>query len=153
MNIEKHIIAATAEVFETMVMLEVAPGAPLAEKITSFCDSISGMLGFSGDLKGMLNIHCPRSVALAITGSLLGLEVDEINEDVKDAIGEIANMVAGSIKTGLATEGKNLELSIPTTIAGKSYAINTLAEAERVVVPFDSAGSRFLVELRFKTIS
>ncbi len=149
MNLANYIMAATTDVFESMVMLEAAPGNPLAEKITSFTSSISGMLGFSGDIKGMLNIHCPEPVALAITGGLLGLEVEEINEDVKDAIGEIANMVAGGIKTGLASEGKSMELSIPTAIAGRSYAINSMADAQWVAIPFDSAGQRFVVEMRF----
>ena len=39
-----------------------------------------------------------RLVAKDITGTFLGMEVEELDDDVKDAIGEIANMVAGEFK-------------------------------------------------------
>ena len=51
-----------------------------------------GVIGLAGTHKGVLAIHIPNKVAMAITSSFLGMEVDEINEDVKDAVGELANM-------------------------------------------------------------
>ena len=32
------------------------------------------------------------------SGTFLGMEVAELDDDVKDAIGEIANMIAGNLK-------------------------------------------------------
>jgi len=143
------IIDATSDVFSTMIMLDAIPGSPLTEKMLSFNESISGMLGFSGDIKGMLRIHCPDRVAMAITGSLLGMEVDQIDDDVNDAIGEIANMVAGGLKVNLAKHNKSIELSIPTAIGGKFYTVHSLARAERVTIPFAMAAGQMLVELEF----
>lgn len=132
-----------------MVMLDAIPGSPLAEKVLSFSDSITGMLGFSGDIRGILRIHCPNPVAMAITGNLLGMEVTEMDEDVRDAIGEIANMVAGGLKTLLARENYAVELSIPSAIGGKTYTIHRLARAANVTVPFALEAGQMLVELEY----
>ncbi|MCW9050453.1 MAG: chemotaxis protein CheX [Deltaproteobacteria bacterium] len=52
----------------------------------------------------MLAIHCPEAVGLTRAGSMLGIELDEINADVKDALGEIANMVAGGVNEKFGQE-------------------------------------------------
>lgn len=48
-----------------------------------------------------------------ITGSFLGMEVEAINADVEDAIGELANMLGGNVKTILLENGRNINLSLP----------------------------------------
>ena len=149
MDFTAHIVSATTDVFNTMILLEATSGEPLSEKTTVFGNSVSALLGLSGDLKGMLCIHCPEQGARAITANLLGIDVDELNEDVNDAMGELANMVAGGLKVQLTAAGKALELSIPTAIAGASYSVNGLASAESVTVPFTVEDWQFLVELRY----
>jgi chemotaxis protein CheX len=149
MDFAQAIVEATTDVFNTMVMLEADPGPPATEKTTAFSDSISGILGFSGDIKGMLRINCPNQVAMAITGSLLGMEVEEIDNDVRDAIGEIANMIAGGLKIYFSRHGHNIELSIPTAIGGRAYTVHSLANAEWVAVPFALAAGVMLVEIQF----
>ncbi|BCR06651.1 chemotaxis protein CheX [Desulfuromonas versatilis] len=147
MNFGQNLIEATRVVFETMICLPLTAEEPLPEGISSFNQSVSGLLGLSGDLKGMLCIHCPEAVAHSITAMLLGCEGD--SDEVCDAIGEIANMVAGNLKMAFAEAGKRLELSIPTAIAGKSYSVSAQSEGDRVTVPFQVPGGRFLVELRY----
>lgn len=149
MDYSAAIAASTTEVFATMVALDAIPGSPLAEKVLSFEDSLTGMLGFSGDMRGILRIHCPNPVAMAITGNMLGMEVNEMDEDVRDAIGEIANMVAGGLKVLLAKENCAIELSIPTAIGGKAYTLHRLARAANVTVPFAMEAGQMLIELEY----
>ena len=94
-------------------------------------------------------IHCPASVAKTITGSFLGMDVDDLNDDVKDAIGEIANMIAGNLKVSYAKVDINLELAIPTSIVGDSFRVSGIADANRITVPFKMAGDTFWVELMY----
>lgn len=86
---------------------------------------------------------------MAITGGFLGMDVDELNEDVKDAIGEIANMVAGNLKTAFAGYGVKLELAIPTSIVGESYRVGGMPGAKRIAVPFGMESGKFLVEFKY----
>ena len=88
-------------------------------------------------------------MAKFITGTFLGMDVDELNDDVKDAIGEIANMVAGNLKVSYAKIGVNVELAIPTSIIGESFYVSGIADANRIYVPFKIADDRFWIELMY----
>lgn len=140
------IIDATREVFSTMIGLDLAPGPPREERIRSFRESVSGMIGFSGDFRGMVAIHCPSATAAFITGQMLGIEPAE--SDVRDAMGEIANMVAGGLKIAFTSEGRHVDVSVPTTISGAAYHLNCLAQAECVSIPFSVDGGEILVEFK-----
>ena len=145
----EKIIAATCDVFTTMVGTESIPGPPRTQPLKTFRQSVSGMLGLSGDFRAMVAVHCPDPVALAITESLLGASAQEIDAEVRDAVAEVTNMVAGGMKVRFGEEGRNLELSVPTTVAGSTYELNCLSRAECVIVPFTLGESEFLVEFKY----
>lgn len=149
LEVKKYLVDATLEVFTSMVFIDIIAESPTGDPTQEIQPNLSSLIGFAGDLKGILAIHCPSAVAMGITTSMLGMEVAELGEDVKDAIGEIANMVAGGLKAGLATENKKIELAIPTTVIGKSIHTSGLSGATRVMIPFSSPLGRFGVELRF----
>lgn len=150
MDLTSMLTKATQEIFETMLSMEALPGAPLPKRVNSFRSSISGMIGMAGPYQGMLAIHTPEPVAKAITSAFLCMEIDEINDDVKDALGELANMLAGCVKTELAEEGREIKLSIPSAIGGEEYTIDCFSAGEGVVLPFSAAGGSFLVECQLQ---
>lgn len=149
MNLEQYLVDATMEVFASMVFIEITAESSQTAMETPIAANLSSLIGLAGDLKGLLAIHCPAEVALGVTSSMLGLEVTELGEDAKDAIGEIANMVAGGLKIALAGQDKKIELAIPTTVIGKSFRASGLAGATKVLVTFASPLGRFGIELRF----
>jgi chemotaxis protein CheX len=149
--VEQHaqiIIDSTQEIFSSMIMLEVTPGEPFNRKQSMLKDSISGIIGLAGNTKGLLAIHLPTKAALAVTTAFLGMDVDEIDEDVRDAIGELANMLGGNIKSALDPKGSEIQLSMPSSISGEEYSIDCIADADEISVPFDLDGTTFLVELQ-----
>lgn len=145
-----YVIDATREVFSTMVMMDVVDDFPLKEPVSRFKCSITGMVGFAGTYSGVISIHCPVALALKITSNMLGMECDEINEDLNDAIGEIANMLGGSVKQVLSKGGLDVKLSIPTVISGEDYTVNSLSDNDCVVVPFAVEEMILLVGLTLK---
>lgn len=149
MGLENYLSNATMEVFASMIFIDITPESPSGEPMPEIEPNLSSLIGLAGDLKGILAIHCPSAVALGVTAAMLGMEVTELDEDVKDAIGEIANMVAGGLKESLAAEDKKIELAIPTTVIGKSIRTSGLSGATRAMVTFSSPLGRFGVELRF----
>ncbi len=149
-DIIPKIVDATQEIFTGMVMMEISlDGEPLAE-LGIMKNSITGMVGLAGIRKGMLAVHFPNSLALAITTSFLGMEVEEMNEDVQDAIGEIANMLGGNVKTILSDKGRDIQLSLPSTISGEEYSFMSSNEVDQVVLPFKAPAGVFYVELELE---
>ena len=150
MNINEKIIESTIEIFTSMVMMDVSVAGPPLEKSGTLHDTITGMIGLAGTHKGVLAIHIPNPVAIAITSSFLGMDVDEINDDVHDAVGELANMLGGNVKTILSQHGRDIELSLPSTIAGHEYGFKTNADVDLVILPFMTEAGAFLVEMQLE---
>ena len=150
MDIRDKIIESTREIFTSMVMMEAAvvdqelPGQRVLK------EGISGIIGLAGTHKGVLAIHLPGAVAVAVTGSFLGMEVTEINEDVEDAVGELANMLGGSVKAILSENGRDIELSLPTTISGQNYDFQTAKDVEVTHLCFSTESGSFSVELQLE---
>ena len=149
MDLDKILVDATLEVFASMIFIDIEPQPATEEPVESLTPNISSLIGLAGDMKGILGIHCPEKVALEITSAMLGMEVDELGEDAKDAIGEIANMVAGGLKVSMTEKEKKIEIALPTTVIGRSIRTAGLSGAARVMIPFDSPSGRFGVELRY----
>lgn len=150
MELSEKIIESAKEIFSTMVMMEIAVNGDFQHDSIPLIDSISGVIGLAGTFKGVLAIHMPSKVAMAITGSFLGMEVDAINEDVEDAVGELANMLGGNVKAILSERGRDIDLSLPSTIIGKQYDFQPTREAERIIIPFSCSAGAFAIDLQLE---
>lgn len=147
-ELAQHVINATKEVFSTLVMIDLHDDFPLREPVTKFHCSITGMVGLAGTYTGIISIHCPQEFAMKITSNMLGTPVAEVGADVNDALGEIANMLGGYIKMVFSKGGLDINLSIPTVIAGEEYTVNAMSDSDCVIIPFETEGERFLVGLK-----
>jgi chemotaxis protein CheX len=146
----RFIIDAAQEVFSTMVGLTIVDKYPLSKPVTKFHCSVTGIVGLAGIYSGMLSIHCPRDLAGKITSSMLGMDDEVSADDISDALGEISNMLGGHVKQILSKGGSDLNLSIPTVIAGEEYSINTIVDDDCVVIPFDCEEASFLIGLTLR---
>lgn len=95
----------------------------------------------------------PSQTAIEVVGSFLYMEIEEIDDDVRDAIGELANMLAGNLKAALDPAGSNIQLSVPSFVSGVEYAIDRLAGADNIIVPFYLENGDFMVELQLQNES
>ncbi len=150
MQLSDRIIEATSEIFTTMVMMEVEVEESSQLEGNILKDSITGLIGLAGNYKGVVAIHLPQAIACEITSQFLGVEVDGINDDVEDAVGEIANMLGGNIKSFLSESGKDIDLSLPSTISGSEYEFQVNNDVEKIVTPFSTSNGIFFVELQLE---
>lgn len=146
MDIQDKMIEATKEIFSTMVMMDITV-KNVMDTHGPLYDTITGMIGLAGTHKGVLAVHIPYPVAKAITASFLMMDVEEINSDVHDAIGEIANMLGGNVKAILSEKGRDIDLSLPSTISGSEYSFSSDKEVETVIIEFETGQGSFLVEM------
>ena len=118
------IIESAKEVFETMIFMDLTETTEPDQNIEG--ESLLSSITFKGDLEGCLTICCSTPCAQTIAANMLGIDTDEeiSEEDTCDAIGEIANMVMGSIKSRLLEVIGNLEVSIPSVVSGRELKNN-----------------------------
>jgi chemotaxis protein CheX len=147
-EVRKTIAEITKGVFSTMVMLDVVDETPLEEPVLNFHETVTSMVGLAGSHSGIIAIHCPKKLALMVTSNMLGMDVTEVDEDVNDAMGEIANMVGGDVKHIFSPKGADINLSIPTVIYGSDYALESISNSDALVMPFVCGDERFLLTFK-----
>ena len=111
------LLAAAEEVLNTMIFMDVRESCEQQQS----GDMLLGSITFTGELEGCLTIYCNISCARAIALNMLGMEeTEDLNEaEICDAIGEVANMVMGSVKSRIQEAASNLDVSVPTVVRGQ----------------------------------
>jgi chemotaxis protein CheX len=142
-------LKATIETFSTMADLKVVPGKIKLKEESDPSYDVSGIIGLGGGAKGTVALSFPRVTALGVVRAFMGEKVISTTKMV-DAIGELANIVAGAAKRDL-TQYK-IQISLPTVILGEKHAINCPVDAINLMVPFDSPAGKFFLVLCFKSM-
>lgn len=127
----------TAEVFGTMLAIEVAPGAAFHEQnVPGPSEGVVGLIGLTGPWVGTGVVHCNSALACQIASAMMMQEYTGICDDVLDSVGEVTNMVVGNIKTYLEEHLGPKGLSVPSVIYGRNFSSRTMSRNEWTVVPF-----------------
>ena len=105
-------------VFITMMGLDVsnseAPFHSHGERVTSF-------VHLTGGWSGAVVFECTKQQACTFAGRILCMDPPEsVDDDVRDVIGELANMIGGNMKSGMAP---GVRLSMPTVMEGTDYDV------------------------------
>ena len=132
--LNEALLDAAKEVFETMVFMDLEESTEPQPDIEGW--ALLGSITFKGTLEGCLSICCSTPCAQAIAINMLGTDTTEdlTEADTCDAIGEIANMVMGSVKARILEKVGNLEVSIPSVISGRSLENNLGERATKITI-------------------
>jgi len=84
-----------------------------------------------------------------IASHLLGEPFTELNHELKDAVGELTNVICGDARRRLAQDGLVLQAGIPSIVAGKGHTITHIADGPRLADPFETSQGSFMVEVAF----
>jgi chemotaxis protein CheX len=126
-------IQSVVRVFETMVHVKMTVGKPYIKSETSPKSDVSGIIGFSGDAAGAVVISFTKDVACKAASQFAGIEIDSNHPDFADAIGELANMVAGNAKKEFTD--LNIKISLPSVVIGEQFVVSNSRTCPRVVIP------------------
>jgi chemotaxis protein CheX len=136
---------AVREVFEIMLGCKLE-----SEDIPrpGVCD-FTAMVGLAGQLCGLLTLRCNASSAVLMASKMLGMDIKETDQQIWDAVGEIANMIAGNFKNKLTGMGDRCVLSVPTVITGSDYSFHSMADTGplEVTLLFEGAPVTVAVEM------
>lgn len=114
------VTSAMSEVASASLGCEASTEGVLLALQTSLCGSLVALVsgrnvvcvGFSSTPEGCRNL----------AGAMLGLDGPDLDDlshaDVRDSIGELVNIVAGTVKTKLSTEDAELTLGLPIYFEG-----------------------------------
>jgi chemotaxis protein CheX len=119
---------ATREVFAQMVNSQL--GVP--QRPSAAVSSVTAMIGLAGMLTGVMSFRCEDEAAALITSRMLGINLEDANSSIADAMGEICNMVAGNFKHKIPGLGDGCLLSLPSVVRGGDYTIHARPNTPRI---------------------
>jgi chemotaxis protein CheX len=142
-------VVSTHQVFSTMLSLSVTAGKPYTCcTVPKFENEVSGIIGMSGDMQGMVVLSFPTATARNVIRAFTGMDMDPNSPDFADAVGELVNMISGAAKAKF--EGKNVSISCPSVVIGKGHKVQQPSDAVCITIPFDCPGGPFSVEVAIK---
>ncbi len=140
-------IDGVSKTMTTMANTHCEIGKPFVEKKFETKGDIAGLIGMvAGTMKGTMTISYEKAAAFHVIKNMLDEDHTEISEEIIDAIGELTNMIYGTAKTTLNELGYNFEMAIPTVVVG-NLKITSYHNGATLVIPFNSEGGKFFVEL------
>ena len=147
----KAIVYATEDVFKTMLRVKVTSGTPIERPINTkggIPSEICALISFVGDASGVLMLKCSKKVGVKLASRMLGTPVEEKSDELRDAIGELLNIIIGSAKSYYSQES-TFKLSIPTTVIGRDFSLYIRANAgvSAFYVPLKSGNAHLGLEL------
>ncbi len=147
-KVESLVENAVTTVFETMLNMQMT-GVPLTECSFGDAPQIAGAVGFTGTLSGVIYLYTTTRFARRITCGLLGLDEAEPQEEdlINDAMGEIANMVVGHVKSRLTDRGVVCVMTIPSIVRGSHLGIEAVSHTQMKRLSFRSLQDFLLVEI------
>jgi chemotaxis protein CheX len=146
-NYIKPFVVAVKNVFETMINVPFSLGRPSLKKGSEVPHEISSIIGLSGNVSGSVVLSLSHDIAYQLASSLIGEEINELNEDCTDAIGEIANMIAGNAKTDFPSD--NNYISVPSVVVGK-HKVTYPSGLPIINIPCKTDKGEMMIEIALK---
>lgn len=142
-----ELIHSTEEVFETMVFMPVTPGPANAPVESSPGRHVVATVAFAGHRNGFISFHASVDTANEIAGAMLGIPQEQVNGEMPDAMGEVANMIAGSLRTKMAAVEPAWTITCPSVTIGSDFATRYPSEVSELRLPFTMNGKTVAVEI------
>jgi chemotaxis protein CheX len=146
--------AAALEVFGTMLGIEIAPCEPVPGLAVDCGEQgVISLLGLTGEWTGSGGLCCSAACACWIAEKMLFSDYPEVNDEVRDAVGEITNMIVGNFKTGISIQTGPLGMSTPTVICGREMTTKNGGAYEWAVFPFHCGEFTFRMMIQLQPAS
>ena len=151
-DIKTKVTDSVVDVFDTMLSLPVE----VVEEDTferPEAGRLVGAVNFAGKVEGLFTIDVSDTFSRRMAAAMLGVEVDEIGHDdeIKDLIGEISNIVGGNLKSALTDAGFDCSISTPSITLGNHFTIESLNMDRFQRFVFGHEDHRVYVEVGLKS--
>lgn len=150
-TIRRTIVSTIVETFDAMMSMTLEA---VDDDAPSDLDHnrMVGAIHFGGEVVGVMSFDLSESFARRSAAAMLGISPDGIKtiEEIKDVIGELANIVAGNLKTEFLDAGLTCVISTPSITTGSDFKIDPVDIAPPLAFTFRHADDVVRVELCVK---
>lgn len=132
-----------SEVFSTMLGMEAAPLG--GHSVAHDGSWIAACIHVTGSCAGSIVVQVPSPFARKAAAAMFASDPAALSDgEIKDAMGEVANMVAGALRLALPTPNA---ISLPSVSEGKDLSVRVPGCEVVLETWFTAQGSEFHVTL------
>ena len=127
LDIKAQVSESVIDVFDTMLSAQLEPADSISSESLENIRNV-GSVCFAGDATGMVSIHIGDNFTRELAADMLGMEIEELegDEEIKDMMGELGNIVGGNLKSAFTDAGLACALSTPSFTSGTDFKIESL---------------------------
>jgi chemotaxis protein CheX len=138
------------EVLDTMAKTKVEPSKPLLKKNRRALGDVSAVMTLTGEARGSLSASFSFDLLQHIMMNMLGQHVTQVDNFVKDMVGELTNMISGVARRFFHKQGLKLVASLPMVVSGKGSILPHGMHGPLLVIPFQGPHGDVFVEAGFR---
>ncbi len=136
-QVVKCFTGAAAKVLGSELGSTVAIGEPKMEEAEYVANGVTGMIGVTGRLRGMVIFGLTERTALGLVSQMVGEQYGKLDQMAQSGIAELGNVIAGSAVTNLTQIGYSCGITPPAVVIGENTVI-TMCSLKRLVVPLET---------------
>ena len=153
-ELKQLVVHSCEEVFEKMIMSHIEPVEDQTFTIQNE-KHITATIGFAGTWDGFISVQCGESLAYSLAAQMLYTDVNNLDEsEMRDALGEIVNMIGGKFKASFAEKFNQgieaFKMSVPSVITGKNYDVYAVGSDSILEILLLTQEKQFFIELALK---
>ncbi|VAW84725.1 Chemotaxis protein CheX [hydrothermal vent metagenome] len=142
------VLKAVVNILQTMAQITPQPGKPEIKSGDISRGVISGFIDLAGsDARVSVAVTFSKEAILDIGSRMMHMELKEVDDIIKDLVGEMANMVAGGAKANLQEAGYDFDLTLPSIVVGEAHQVKHTVEGVTLIMPFSIEAGQFYVEV------
>ena len=122
--IENTIGKSIVETFDTMLSMELTKVGKVTDPGLDD-QRMVGVVHYAGEVVGSLSLHVSQELAALITATMLGVDAESLtgDEEIKDVLGELTNIVSGNLKSDFLNADLSCVISTPSITRGSDFKI------------------------------
>lgn len=144
------IVGAVVDVLETMAQIKMERGTPgLRDKNSPKTHGdVTGMISVNSEnFSGSLAMVFKEDLILSIYKNMMSEDKTQIDDDVKDCVMELTNIVFGNARRDLNLIGHSIKPARPSVISGTNHEVVNSGQGLCLHLPFTSPYGSMIVEL------
>lgn len=140
----ESLVKASSQFWEQMLNMHLEP-LPESEVFCVSPGHLLGCVNLSGVWKGRIEVRLAEGLALAATSAMLMQPLEAVGEaDTLDAIREIANMIAGGIKSALP---RPCSMTVPESAVANESLCTRPSSDDTLTVAFSHESGGLMVRV------
>jgi flagellar motor switch protein FliN len=139
------------ETFQTMLSMDLVKVGKMTDDGLNETRLV-GSVHYAGEVVGTMSLHVSRAFANLIAQEMLGLSEEEFDsdEEVKDVLGELANIISGNLKSDFLDADLGCVISTPSITRGSDFKIKHSKIGEDFEWIYRYKEHELLIELSLK---